>query len=251
VGATDDRGTAALADDSVATFSGYGLTELGSPKPDIVAPGRNIIGYMPNNRELRMPKEHPTHSVTSSHFRMSGTSVSAPMVTGAVALLLQDEPLLTPDQVKHRLVATANKNWPGYDQQRAGAGYLDIYAAIKATTQERANAGVPVSRLLWDSMAFTAWSSVNWNSVNWNSVNWNSVNWNSVNWNSVNWNSVNWNSVNWNSVNWNSDYWDGVDMSSATAEEIPAVERLFELLGPDASLTPAAPTFLYLPSVNR
>jgi len=34
--------------------------------------------------------------------------VSTPMVSGAVAILLQDEPNLTPDQVKYRLMTTAN-----------------------------------------------------------------------------------------------------------------------------------------------
>ena len=207
VGATDDAGTATLADDTIASFSAYGITEAGFAKPDLVTPGRNIIAFMPGNKNLRIAKDHPAHKVTDSYFRMSGTSMSAPMVSGAVALLLQDEPTLTPDQVKYRLLSTANKNWAGYDPARAGAGYLDIYAAVYGTstaTRQPRRAG---SQWLWDSLAFTAWSSVNWNSVNWNSVNWNSVNWNSVNWNSVNWNSVNWNSVNWNSVNWNSDYW--------------------------------------------
>jgi len=133
---------------------------------------------------------------------MSGTSMAAPMVSGAAALLLQDEPNLTPDQVKYRLMATANKTWPGYNAKKAGAGYLDVYAAVKGTTTASANTGTRASRMLW-----TGGQPINWDSVNWNSVNWNSVNWNSVNWNSVNWNSVNWNSVNWNSVNWNSDVW--------------------------------------------
>ncbi len=194
VGATDDAGTPELDDDTVASFSAYGTTELGFSKPDLVAPGKNIIAFMPGNKNLRIAEEHQLNRVTDHYFRMSGTSVSAPMVSGAVALLLQDEPNLTPDQVKHRLMVTANNDWPGYDSSRAGAGYLDIYAAVYGSSTESANLGVPVSRWLWESLASTVWSSVNWNSVNWNSVNWNSVNWNSVNWNSVNWNSVNWNS---------------------------------------------------------
>jgi len=79
----------------------------------------------------------------------------------------------------------------------AGAGYLDVYAAVKGATTQSANTSIAASQLLFTGSDPVAWNSVNWNSVNWNSVNWNSVNWNSVNWNSVNWNSVNWNSAVW------------------------------------------------------
>jgi serine protease AprX len=125
---------------------------------------------------------------------MSGTSMSAPMVAGIVALLLQDEPNLNPDQVKHRLMSTAAgaSRWSGYDPARAGAGIVDAAAAISSTSNAAANTGVHASQLLWTGNDPITWGSVNWNSVNWNSVNWNSVNWNSVNWNSVNWNSTYW-----------------------------------------------------------
>ena len=192
VGATDDRGTPTLADDVIASFSAYGQSENGLVKPDLVAPGRNIISFLPHNNFLTVGQKHPTNKVDHNYFRMSGTSMAAPMVSGAAALLLQDEPGLKPDQVKNRLTATANKNWPGYDPVKAGAGYLDIYAAVHGNTTQTANTGLTASRLLWTGSSPITWGSVNWNSVNWNSVNWNSVNWNSVNWNSVNWNSDTW-----------------------------------------------------------
>ena len=75
--------------------------------------------------------------------------MSAPIVSGAAALLLQDEPNLTPDQVKYRLKATANKTWTGYNATTAGAGYLDIYAAVNGTTTQSANTGLTASQLLW------------------------------------------------------------------------------------------------------
>jgi serine protease AprX len=192
VGATDDKGTLITSDDNAATFSASGVTESGFAKPDLVTPGRNIIGLLPENDKLSIGKAHPYNRVDTTYFKMSGTSVSAPMVSGAVALLLQDEPTLTPDQVKYRLMATANRNWPGYNATTAGAGYLDIYAAVFGTTTESANTGVTASQLLWTGGQPVTWGSVAWNSVAWNSVAWNSVAWNSVAWNSVAWNSDYW-----------------------------------------------------------
>jgi serine protease AprX len=183
VGATDDRGTPSIADDVLASYSGYGTSADGIRKPDLVAPGTNIVSLAPGSNSV-LALQHPDHLVNNIYFRMSGTSMSAPVVSGAIALLLQSEPNLTPDQVKYRLMSTAR---PFADSKRAGAGYLNIYAAVHTSTNQSANTGIPASRLLTSGS-----NAVNWNSVNWNSVNWNSVNWNSVNWNSVNWNSVNW-----------------------------------------------------------
>ncbi len=194
VGSVDDKGTNSIADDAVSVFSTYGNTGAGYKKPDLVAPGRNIISLLGNSGQ-GLPAAHPGNIVTyngAQYFKMSGTSMAAPMVSGAVALLLQDEPNLTPDQVKYRLMATANKSWSGYSSAKAGAGYLDIAAAVNGTSSQSANTGIAASKMLWSGSQPVTWTSVNWNSVNWNSVNWNSVNWNSVNWNSVNWNSTYW-----------------------------------------------------------
>jgi len=196
VGATDDLGTVDLNDDLVSGYSAYGLTEDNYAKPDLVAPGRNVVSLSagPN---AKVNLDHPNHKVDDYYFRMSGTSMSAPIVAGAAALLLQDEPNLTPDQVKYRLMATANASWPAYDPAKAGAGYLDAYAAVQGTTTESANGGITASQTLWTGSDPVAWDSVAWNSVAWNSVAWNSVAWNSVAWNSVAWNSVAWNSSLW------------------------------------------------------
>lgn len=189
VGATDDLGTAIIRDDVMASFSAYGTTLNGFAKPDIVAPGTNIVSLLAK-KNCVLYKQHPDNRVDRNYFRMSGSSMASAVTAGAVALLLQDEPGLNPDQVKYRLMATARH----FDspEQRAGAGHLDIYAAVRRTTTNSANTGIAASQLLWTGDDPVMWDSVNWNSVNWNSVNWTSVNWTSVNWNSVNWNSVYW-----------------------------------------------------------
>ena len=191
VGAMDDKGTAVITDDMLANFSAYGNIENGSVKPDLVAPGKNIIARIVN-QNMGLAGSHPANKVGTQYFKMSGTSMAAPMVSGAVALLLQDEPGLTPDQVKYRLMATANKSWSEYDAKKAGAGYLDVYAAVTGTTTESANTGKLPSQLL---------------STGTEPITWGSVGWNTVGWNTVGWNTVGWNTVGWNTVGWNSDYW--------------------------------------------
>ena len=195
VGAADDRGTTASTDDLMPSFSAYGTTSDGFAKPDLVAPGRNIISLLASD-DSNLALDHPGNEVATTrgpkYFRMSGTSMASAVVAGAVALLLQDEPNLTPDQVKYRLKTTANKSWSGFTAQKAGAGYLDISAAVNGTTTQSANTGINASQLLWTGSQPVLWGSVSWNSVSWNSVSWNSVSWNSVSWNSVSWNSVIW-----------------------------------------------------------
>ncbi len=188
VGAADTVGTGAIGDDQVPFFSAYGLTEDGHAKPDLVAPGRHIVSLLPTTGAT-VYTNYPPHRVNNQHFRMSGTSMAAPVVSGAIAVLLQDEPHLTPDQIKYRLKATANKSWSGYSAAKAGAGYLDLYAAVNGTTTQSSNTGLPVSMMLYTGTNTPAWNSVSWNSVSWNSVSWNSVSWNSVSWNSTTWTS--------------------------------------------------------------
>ena len=183
VGASTENGDGDPSNDVVAAFSAAGTTLDGFAKPDLIAPGQDIISVLSKRSEWS--ETYPDRVVLDGqYFRLSGTSMSTPMVTGAVALLLQDEPDLTPDQVKYRLVNASSSV--------EGQPYLDVYAAVTGDTTGSLNTGLEASQLLWSGDEPVEWDSVNWNSVNWNSVNWNSVNWNSVNWNSVNWNSVAW-----------------------------------------------------------
>lgn len=183
VGAMDEKGTTRRRDDSVPTFSAWGQTYNGYLKPEIYAPGKDIYSVL--SKDSPWGTQNSERVVgNGQYFRLSGTSMSAPMVSGAVALLLQAEPMLTPDQVKYRLIQSAS--WVSVWK------YLDVYAAITTPSTGSANTGIEASQLLW-----TGDDPINWDSVNWGSVNWGSVNWGSVNWGSVNWGSVNWGSVSW------------------------------------------------------
>jgi serine protease AprX len=186
VGAADDRGTPQTTDDALAPFSSAGLTADGFAKPDLVAPGANIISLMVSPDAILM-KDHPDHRVygfaggDDYYFRMSGTSMAAAVVSGAAALLLQDEPHLTPDQVKYRLVSTA-RPLPG-----SNAGYLDVYAAVKGDTTAYANEGLTISQILWSDDEPMNWTAANWTAANWTAANWTAANWTAANWTSIVW----------------------------------------------------------------
>jgi serine protease AprX len=189
VGATREKDTTFRKDDAIASFSADGLTQDNFLKPELYAPGTDIISVLSSDSDW--DTDHPDRVVLDGqYFRLSGASMASPMVTGAVALLLQAEPNLTPDQIKYRLVNTGGK-------VGKSNGYLDVYAALTTPTTASSNTGIEASRLLWSGEDTVTWDSVSWNSVSWNSVSWNSVSWNSVSWNSVSWNSVSWNSVFW------------------------------------------------------
>jgi len=186
-GASDELGTPDRSDDFFTSFSAFGTTMNSYTKPDITAPGKDIYSVLSNNSSWL--RDYPERvSSDKQYFRLSGTSMAAPMVSGAAALLLQDEPDLTPDQVKYRLMHTGSS----LSQGSFTFPYLDIYEAVTSTTTESSNTGIPANQLLWSGTDPITWDSVSWNSVSWNSVSWNSVSWNSVSWNSVSWNSVYW-----------------------------------------------------------
>ncbi len=66
--------------------------------------------------------------------------------------------------MKYHLKATSNKAWSGYNDTKAGAGCLDVFAAIKGTTTQTTNTGITASSLLT-----TGSDPINWGSVQWGS----------------------------------------------------------------------------------
>ena len=197
VGASDDQATPSPLDDTLAWFSSFGLTQDGFSKPDVVAPGRHIVGPLANSGAA-LAAEFPSKIVDRQYIQLSGTSAAAPIVSGAVALLAQARPGLTPDQVKYLMMHTAHPvGSPG-----AGAGEIDLAAAMGTQGAiAQANRGLVPNRLVGLAyLAATNQSSVSWDSVSWDSVSWDSVSWDSVSWDSVSWDSVSWDSVSWDSV---------------------------------------------------
>ncbi|MDK2991819.1 MAG: serine protease AprX [Clostridiales bacterium] len=143
VGAADDKGTPAIDDDIVAPFSSRGTFRRCRrvDKPDIVAPGVNITSLAADTdyrADITASNKHNpndaiaagTHkksiAISSAKYKtMSGTSFATPIVSGAISLLLQKSPSLTPDEVKKIVLSSGN---PLKDQPRnaQGNGIIDI-----------------------------------------------------------------------------------------------------------------------------
>jgi len=161
VGAMKTMGTPQRYDDLIASYSSKGPTMIDHiVKPDLVAPGNMVVSIMANGASLA--QTYPQTLIPMSYyvtgggsgsspvyFMLNGTSMAAPVVSGAAALLVQQNPYLTPDQVKARLMLTAYKSFPTsssvtdpttgivytdyYDVFTVGAVYVDIAAALGNT----------------------------------------------------------------------------------------------------------------------
>ncbi|MFQ6015390.1 MAG: S8 family peptidase, partial [Anaerolineae bacterium] len=113
MGATDDE-------DNVADFSSRGPTSDGRVKPDIVFPGVGIIAGRARGTSMGTPLDQ-------YYTQASGTSMATPHCSGAVALLLQANPDLTPAEVKDILMRTAKDL--ALDPNTQGTGRADVYKA--------------------------------------------------------------------------------------------------------------------------
>jgi hypothetical protein len=160
VGAVDSNRTPGYwADDTLPAWSAAGPTGDGFVKPDIVAPGVNIITFMHKDatdpsRSQRIVQLHPDNAATTSLFRMNGTSMSAAVASGVAALILDANPRLDPDQVKYRMMASARPAAMGeplalvYPLFRQGTGRIWAPDAVLGTFDKRrvANAGMDLHK---------------------------------------------------------------------------------------------------------
>jgi serine protease AprX len=150
VGAMTDSYTPAdPRDDRLATFSAAGPTAERFVKPEVVAPGGHMTALMHSSASIA--RAHREFHSGGRYFTMSGTSQSAAVVTGIVALMLEQTPALTPDDVKCRLMAGAHPavNSDGtlaYSAFQQGAGLVNAHDAVFNTAFGCANPGMDIQK---------------------------------------------------------------------------------------------------------
>jgi serine protease AprX len=244
VGAADTHGTNSLADDTVAGFSSVGD---GSRNPDLVAPGIHMESLRVANSSI--DAAYPGGVIDDRFFRGSGTSQATAVVSGAAALLLQQHPQLTPDQVKAMLTATAMP-LAGQPATAQGAGELNLNNTLRATppllavqlyvhssglgTLEGARGSVQlgwggvqlqgekdifghaVSTSLLASLlrSGSAWVGGVFNGLAWTGAGWVGSQWANTAWTSNSWSSNSWSSNSWSSNSWSSNSWSSNSWSS-------------------------------------
>src|SRR5690606_5888880 len=148
VGASNSHGTDARNDDTITTYTSRGPTRSfftdangrrvydNLIKPDLVAPGNEIISYRPGSSllgslspELVLPLGLLETNADGVMYQ-SGTSMSAPIVSGAVAMLLEENPKLTPQMIRMLLQYSAQPI-AGANSFEQGAGQLNIEGAVR------------------------------------------------------------------------------------------------------------------------
>ena len=238
VGASDPNGTYTSGDDTVAPFSAWGND---SRRVDVVAPGRSVVSL--RNPGSYVDINHPEGREPDGLFRGSGTSQATAVVAGSVALVLQDRPSLTPDQVKWLLRKTA-KQLPQSDVASQGAGEIDVRRARQrnqstATPQtwptgtgtgnlEGARGsvhvemgGVPLQGELdifgnpWSGQSWSgqSWSGVSWSGGLWMGQSWSGQSWSGQSWSGQSWSGVSWSGQSWSGQSWSGQSWSGVSWS--------------------------------------
>jgi serine protease AprX len=221
VGAVDLHGSSNPDRADIAPWSAWGYTLDGFAKPELAAPGRAITGPVPAGSTLAAERPSQVQRTPEgTYMTLSGTSLSAPIVSGLAADLLALRPTFTPDQVKGALMHEARSL---RKVRTLAAGVGEPYAPDAATlavppNPNRALDGFLIRDPDGDGMVFddvswldaakasTAWDSVSWldgwADVSWSDVSWSDVSWSDVSWSDVSWSDVSWSDVSWTDVSW-------------------------------------------------
>jgi serine protease AprX len=197
-GASSMGNSVGLGDNGVPTWSRLGTS---TRAPDVVAPGTSIVSL--RDQGSFIDQNHPEGKVGKDYFKGSGTSQAAAVVSAAAGLLLDQNPNLTPDQVKALFVTGAQKV-PAADALLQGAGQIDVDRASHLT--------VPAARQLFKAASLSSMLEANrtqgvrvdpggtsgklsasrWSASKWSASKWSASKWSSSKWSASKWSDNSW-----------------------------------------------------------
>jgi serine protease AprX len=242
VGSNTANGTATTADDVVSSFSNDGD---GTRNPDVVAPGDQVVSLRSSGSYL--DKTYPQARIGDRLFRGSGTSQAAAVVSGAAALLVQQRPTATPDQIKALLMGTANAI-PNATAAQQGSGLVDLAEARTAPTPNavqrftvstglgslelargsvhvtvgtrQVRGEVDVRGRAFDVRTWAAglrngtnWSGMSWSGMSWSGMSWSGMSWSGMSWSGMSWSGMSWSGMSWSGMSWSGMSWSGMSWS--------------------------------------
>jgi serine protease AprX len=245
-GAQDQNGSVDAGNDVVADFSSRGNSQR---RPDLVTPGRSIVSLRDPGSLL--DTTFPGAQVGDNEFKGSGTSQSAAVLSGAVALVLQRYPNLTPDQVKAALMASGRTlktssgqtldqgmrtidlnqvpskvadavsgKLPGSRQRFApatGLGSLDAargsFHLVDTDSGSVLEGEIDVTGAAWDPLT---WSAAALEGRTWSGDAWMGRTWSGRTWSGRTWSGRTWSGDAYNGRTWTGRSWSGGDWLGRT-----------------------------------
>jgi serine protease AprX len=230
------------ADDNVPGWSSRGPTAQGVVKPDVVAPGRSLIAARSFGSAVEA--ENPKSLIAPSYIKGSGSSEAAAVTSGLAALLVEQRPAYTPDQVKRALktsaspiVGVVNTTQGTGRVNLAGALAADPGAAIQQATSATGLGSIEASRggrnvttdcymdgvldvikgeitdkcVPWDGNSWTgnSWTGNSWTGNSWTGNSWTGNSWTNATWTGNSWTGGTWTGNSWTGNSWTGNSWTG------------------------------------------
>ncbi|WP_298455624.1 S8 family serine peptidase [uncultured Cellulomonas sp.] len=237
----------------VADFSSRGTQER---HVDLLAPGASVVGLRGPGSwvDLNHPEGRVAGDQSGRLFRGSGTSQAAAVVSGAVALMVQAYPELTPDQVKAALMQSATELKGNADPIDAGAGQIDVDDAVEVV-KKAAGSKTPAATPLAARQSFpvatgtgslelargganlvdpttgallvgevdvqgqpwdaTTWARESAAGTTWSGGTWNRARWSGDGWTSQGWSRARWSGETWSRARWSDVSWERARWSRA------------------------------------
>ena len=247
VGASDSNGTASIADDSIPSFSASAATFF-AKNPDFVAPGAHLQGLRVPNSSIDV--NHPEGMLDATYFRGSGTSESAAITSGAVALVLQKYPNLTPDEVKAFFADNAsplagapasqegsgeidlaamltqeptwavqrfpNSTGGGSIEQARGTDHISVNGVVLSGERDIFGRRVSTTALASAESSASSWTGGVWDGSSWTGSSWTGSSWSASSWTGSSWTGSSWSASSWSGSSWTGSSWTASSWSDAS-----------------------------------